>query len=136
MSRNAAVLTLVLAATLAHAQPAANAIDWSKAETIEITMANYDFTPKTLQLKRNTPYRLHFVNNGSSDHSFASKELFAAATVAPNDRAKIENGEVEVEKGKSEDVSLMPMATGSFPFHCTHFLHGMLGMHGQAIVGG
>ncbi|HYM17815.1 MAG TPA: cupredoxin domain-containing protein [Micropepsaceae bacterium] len=135
MSRKAIVLTLVVFATVAQAQPAANGVDWTKAQVIEITMSNFDFAPKTLQLKRNTPYRLHFVNNGSSDHNFASKELFAAVMAAPSDRAKIENGEVEVEKGKSEDVSVMPMTAGSFPFHCTHFLHSMFGMHGQAMVG-
>jgi uncharacterized cupredoxin-like copper-binding protein len=122
---------------VADAQPAANnaAVDWSKAEVIEVKMTNYDFAPKTLQFRKNTPYRLHFVNSGSKDHNFASKELFAAVMVAPDDRAKINSGEVEVESGKSLDVALMPMTAGTYPFHCSHFLHSMLGMHGQASVG-
>ena len=77
----------------ANAQPAQNdapaSVDWSKAEPVEIVMTNYSFTPKALQLRRNTPYRLHFVNNGSKDHSFDAPELFRAMVTAPDDRAKV-----------------------------------------------
>jgi uncharacterized cupredoxin-like copper-binding protein len=137
MSYKVAFLGIVLAATVASAQPAANnaSVDWSKAQVVELTMTNYDFAPKMLQLRRNTPYRLHFINNGSSDHNFNSQELFGAMMIAPDDRAKIENGEVEVPKGKSVDVSVVPMARGSYPFHCSHFLHTMFGMRGQANIG-
>jgi uncharacterized cupredoxin-like copper-binding protein len=137
MSYRAAFLLLVVAVA-AEAQPGANnaaSVDWSKAQVIEIRMTNYDFTPKTLQMSRSTPYRLHFVNSGSKDHNFASKELFAAMMVAPEDRAKIENGEVEVETGKSVDIAVLPMTAGTYPFHCSHFLHSMMGMHGQASIG-
>jgi len=130
---------IVLAATSASAQPAANdaapAIDWSEADVIEITLTNYAFAPTTLQLHRNTPYRLHFVNKGSSDHSFTSKELLAAVMVAPDDRAKIKKDEIEIPKGKSVDVTVLPLAAGTYPFHCSHFLHASFGMHGQANIG-
>jgi uncharacterized cupredoxin-like copper-binding protein len=90
--------------------------------------------PKTLQLRRNAPYRLHFLNNGSRDHNFDSSELFGAMMIAPEDRGKIENGEVEVPKGKSVDLMVVPLAAGSYPFHCSHLLHAMFGMRGQANI--
>jgi|SRR5215467_7437995 len=136
MSYRAAFLLLVVAVA-AEAQPAANdaaSVDWSNAQVIEIRMANYDFAPKTLQFRKNTPYRLRFVNSASKDHNFTSKELFAAMMVAPEDRAKIANGEIEVEMGKSVDVAVLPLTSGTYPFHCSHFLHSTFGMHGQATV--
>jgi uncharacterized cupredoxin-like copper-binding protein len=137
MSYRAAFLLLVVAVA-AEAQPATNtatSVDWSNAQVIEIRMTNYDFTPKALQFRMNTPYRLHFVNSASKDHNFTSKELFAAVMVAPEDRAKIENGEIEVGMGKSVDVAVMPLKAGTYPFHCSHFLHSSFGMHGQANIG-
>ena len=97
-------------------------------------MTNFSFMPKALQLRRNTPYRLHFVNNGSSDHSFDAPELFGAMMTAPDDRWKIKGGTVEVAEGKTVDVMVVPLAPGTYAFHCSHFLHATFGMRGNAIV--
>jgi uncharacterized cupredoxin-like copper-binding protein len=122
----------------ANAQPAQNdaatSVDWSKAESVEIVMTNYSFTPKALQLRRNTPYRLHFVNNGSRDHNFDAPELFRAMILAPDDRAKVADGTIEVDEGKTMDVMVMPLKPGSYAFHCSHFLHVTFGMRGEATI--
>lgn len=122
----------------ANAQPAQNdaptSIDWSKAQSVEIVMTNYSFAPKALQLRRNTPYRLHLVNNGSKDHNFDAPELFRAVVTAPDDRAKVADGTIEVEEGKTVDVMVMPLKPGSYAFHCSHFLHVTFGMRGEATI--
>jgi uncharacterized cupredoxin-like copper-binding protein len=140
-SHRAASLALVLAMYSlvgANAQPAQNdaatSIDWSKAQSVEIAMTNFSFAPKALQLRRNTPYRLHFVNNGSSNHSFDAPELFRAMITAPDDRAKVEGGTIEVAEGKTVDVMVVPLKPGSYAFHCSHFLHATFGMKGEATI--
>jgi uncharacterized cupredoxin-like copper-binding protein len=133
-----ALLLAVMSLSAANAQPdpssSPNSVDWSKAQPIEIVMTNFTFMPKALQLRRDTPYRLHFVNNGSSDHSFDAPELFRAMITAPDDRAKVEGGTIEVEKGKTVDVTVVPSKPGSYAFHCSHFLHTTFGMRGEATI--
>ncbi len=54
--------------------------------------------------------------------------------VAPEDRAKITNGGVDVGGGESVDVRLVPNRTGSFKVHCSHFMHSTFGMTGTITV--
>ena len=133
-----ALLLAVTSLAAANAQPDQNSgpnyVDWSKAQSVEIVMTNFTFMPKALQLRRDTPYRLHLVNNGSSDHSFDAPELFRAMITAPDDRAKVEGGSIEVERGKTVDVMVVPSKPGSYAFHCSHFLHTTFGMRGEATI--
>ncbi|MBI3675008.1 MAG: cupredoxin domain-containing protein [Proteobacteria bacterium] len=108
--------------------------DWSKAQTVEVTLTNYAFSPQSLHLRRGMPYRLHFVNNGSKSHNFDSDKFFAAVTIVPEDRAKVTDGKVELEEGQSTDVRLIPVTPGTYPVSCSHFLHAMLGMRGEAVI--
>lgn len=117
----------LLATPLALAQPAAP--DWSQAKSVTITLSNFAFDPADLRLVHGQPYRLHFVNTGSGGHNFAAKDFFAAARIDPADAAAIADGKVELEKGQSRDVRLVP-ATGSYKVKCSHFMHTTLGMKG------
>jgi hypothetical protein len=56
--------SLALAATLAaFASPAsAQTPDWANAQTITVSLSNYAFTPATLYLKANQPYKLVFTS--------------------------------------------------------------------------
>jgi uncharacterized cupredoxin-like copper-binding protein len=110
------------------------ALSDTSAQTITVDMANYSFTPSTLQLRANTPYRLELRNTSHSGHSFSARMLFSVANVASGDRAKIEDGEVEVDAGQSVDVTLTIPTPGTYKFRCTHFLHSAFGMTGEAVV--
>jgi uncharacterized cupredoxin-like copper-binding protein len=103
-------------------------------QTIHVDMSNYEFTPSTLQLRANSPYRLKLRNTSHGGHSFSARQLFAVANVAPADRSKIEDGEVEVDGGQTVDVSFSIPTPGTYRFHCTHFLHSAFGMTGEAVV--
>jgi uncharacterized cupredoxin-like copper-binding protein len=113
---------------------AGTAMSDTSAQTIQVDMANYSFTPSTLELHANTPYRLELRNTSHGDHSFSARQLFAVANVSPGDRAKIENGEIEVDGGQTVDVTFTIPTPGTYQFHCTHFLHSAFGMHGEAVV--
>jgi uncharacterized cupredoxin-like copper-binding protein len=109
-------------------------VDWSRAQTIQVVMTNYAFTPNALQFRSNTPYHLRLVNNSGRDHSFDASDFFAAVGTAPEDRSKIVAGKVEVEGGQAVDVKIVPAKPGAYKFHCSHFLHSTFGMTGEALI--
>ena len=134
MLRNFAIAAIV---SLALATPvlAQTAPDWSKAETVDIGLSSYAFTPSTLNLHANTPYKLVFASTVTKDHDFTAPELFASGIVAPEDKSKISSdGSVEVDDGGTVEVRFMPQKPGTYEFHCSHFMHATLGMKGQAVV--
>ena len=101
---------------------------------ISITLTNYAFTPSALNLQAGMTYHLHFINSGSKDHNFSAPQFFAAAQVAPEDQAKVEKGRVALEGGQSLDITVTPDRPGTFAVECTHFMHKMMGMHGNIVV--
>jgi len=128
---------IALAASLTLATPAIGqtAPDWSKAETVNIGLSNYAFTPSTLTLHANTPYKLVFASTVTKDHDFTAPELFASGIVAADDKSKISSdGSVEVDDGGTVEVRFMPEKPGIYEFHCSHFMHETFGMKGQAVV--
>jgi plastocyanin len=108
--------------------------DWSKAQTVSVGMADFAFAPKTLLFQANVPYHLRLTNSAGHGHSFDAPEFFAAVGIAPEDQSKVVKGEVEVEGGQTVDVKFVPATTGSYKFHCSHFLHAAFGMTGEAVV--
>lgn len=126
---------LLCAAVLVIAGPGvAQSSDWSRAETVEITMASFSYSPETIRLEHGRPYRLHFVNAAGGGHNFVAREFFDAATIAPEDRAKVSDGRVELAGGASVDIRLMIARPGSYEVHCSHFLHSTFGMTGAIAV--
>lgn len=119
------VLLLSAAPSVAGAAP---------AQTIQIEMSNYRFTPNMVQLHANTAYQLRLTNTAQGGHDFNAPQLFAASTIAADDQSKVVDGEVDVEPGQTVEVNFTPTQTGTYKFHCTHFLHSAFGMHGEAVV--
>lgn len=112
----------------------AQAPDWSHARTIEVELSNFSFTPSTLDLEHGVPYLLHLTNSASGGHDFSAKELFAASTVAPQDRDRIKDGRIELDGHESADVRLIPTKPGAYKIRCTHFMHSAFGMTGTVTV--
>jgi uncharacterized cupredoxin-like copper-binding protein len=104
------------------------------AAPISITLTNYAITPSALQLNAGVTYHLHFVNTGSKDHNFSAPEFFAASEIASEDQTKVEKGLVSLGSGQSIDITVTPAKPGTFPVECTHFMHKMMGMHGNIVV--
>jgi plastocyanin len=106
----------------------------AEATSVEVVMTDYMFTPDKLQFRANTPYHLRFVNNTSRGHSFDAPELFAAMRIADDDQSKISDGKIEVARGQTVDVNLVPQTPGTYKFQCSHFLHATFGMTGEAVI--
>ena len=79
---------------------------------IAIILADYEFSPATLDLKQGTAYQLHFTNSGSKSHNFTAPEFFAASQIAPEDMAKVKNGTIELGNGQSAILLSRPAAPG------------------------
>ena len=126
------VVRFAVLAALALAAPAA-AQDWSRAQRVEVKLANFSYSPKTIRLRAGRPVVLHLVNTSSAGHDFTARQFFAAATVRPQDRAAVAEGRVEVRKRGSVDIALVPRA-GRYPLKCSHTLHKAFGMSGTIVV--
>ena len=103
-------------------------------QAINVDLSNFKFTPATLTLTHGRSYVLHFVNSSSGGHDFVAKEFFDAASIAPEDRAKVKHGEVELDGGESTDIHIVAGAPGSYKSHCSHFMHSSFGMTGTIVV--
>lgn len=109
-------------------------VDWENAPVITVTLSDYDFAPAHIRLDRGEPYRLHLVNKGSGGHDFTAPDFFSAAAIAPSDQALAPQGKVELAKGESREIRLVPLAAGDYPVVCTHFMHATMGMKGKVTI--
>jgi len=127
-----AALAAILLAGCASTRPIkpqtiAAPVDFTKAEIVKVTLSNFEFSPSPLKLVAGRPYVLEFANTGSGGHDFTAPDFFAAARVTPEDAELIANGQIDLKKGETATVRLIP-AAGTFELTCTHFGHAALGM--------
>lgn len=124
---------LVLALAAATSAAAAQAPDWSHAARVNVTLANFSYSPSTIHLRAGQPVVLHLVNSASGGHDFSAPAFFAAATIRPEDRGALSGGKVEFRGHQTHDIALVPKA-GRYPLKCTHSFHKMFGMSGTILV--
>lgn len=127
-------LLLALLAAAALAAPAASQSDWGRTERVTVSLSSFRFDPRELHLKAGQPIVLHLQNTGSGGHNFAAPAFFAAATLRPQDRARVSGGTIDVPGHGSVDVALVP-AAGRYPLRCTHMFHSTFGMTETIVVG-
>lgn len=127
--RFAALLPVPL--ILLGAQPAVS----QAPAVINVQLANFSFTPKSIVLDHGRSYVLRLANVADGGHDFTAPEFFAASAVAADDRRLIEGGEVEVPPGQVRDIHLTaPAAAGRYHLKCSHSFHKMFGMSGSIII--
>ena len=112
---------------------AAAQTDWQNAPRVDVTLANFKFSPAAIHLHAGQPVVLHLVNAAGGGHNFSAPKVFAAADVRPQDRTALAGGAVEVKSHASRDIALVP-AAGRYKLHCTHTMHSMFGMAGEIVV--
>ena len=135
--------SLLLAAPLAltacaSGQPIHPALEsdmalFSNAPTIEVRLANFDFTPPLIRMRAGHPYRLELHNDSGGGHTFTAPAFFAAARVAGRDAPLIAGGQVRLAGGESRIVHLIP-ARGTYKLVCSHRGHALLGMTARIAV--
>lgn len=116
----AALLLSVLAAGPAAAQPA----------TLTVTVWSFGFAPRPIHLAAGRPVTLVFVNRSGSSHDFTAREFFANSAIRAGSAY---GGEVELRGHETMSITLVPRA-GTYPAHCSHFLHSQLGMNDLIVV--
>lgn len=122
-ARFAAIAALsFVAVTAVQAQPA--------APVQVINLQSYSYSPTPIVLKAGQPVTLQLVNRSGSGHDFTAPKFFQSARILAG---HADNGSVDVRPGQSAAVTLIP-AAGSYPVHCTHPFHKMLGMHSNILV--
>lgn len=114
-------------------------VDWAAAQTVDVTLSEYDFTPDKLHFQQGQPYRLHLANTGWETHDFASKPFFQAIAAA-----KLVDGQktislphlvsIGVAAGKAKDLYFVPIRAGTYSFECNEPLHATFGMTGTAQI--
>jgi len=109
--------------------------DWSKMETVTVTMTEYAFTPGHIVLKEGVPTRLVLKNAGKEAHYFVAEQFFKGIATR---KVQDSDGEVkapyfsavEVYPGKMIEWFLVPVQKGVYDLLCTvkgHAGHGMTG---------
>lgn len=113
--------------------------DWSKMETITVTMTEYAFSPTPVVLKGGVPTKLVLKNAGKVAHYFVAETFFK--TIATR-KVQGSDGEVkapsftavEVYPGKTLEWFLVPTQKGTFDLLCTVKGHAQQGMKGKIEV--
>jgi uncharacterized cupredoxin-like copper-binding protein len=106
---------------------------FSNAQTVDVHLANFDFTPPVIRMRAGRPYRLALTNDSDGPHNFAAPRFFAAARVAPRDARIVARGRVELRGGESRIVHVIP-ARGVYKVKCSHLGHAILGMTARIVV--
>jgi uncharacterized cupredoxin-like copper-binding protein len=110
--------------------------DWSDAQLVEVVMTDFAFAPATIALTEGRPYRLRLVNRGSGAHDFTAPAFFRAVALEPGGGAGqvASLGTVDVERGDTVELRLVPLKKGEYDLECTHLLHALFGMTGKITV--
>ncbi|MFL6767978.1 MAG: cupredoxin domain-containing protein [Sphingomicrobium sp.] len=101
---------------------------------VNVQLANFKFTPRSIVLDHGHAYVLRLQNVASGGHDFTASDFFAAANVAAGDRRYVSDGEVEVPAGQVREIHLTAPAAGKYSLKCSHSFHKMFGMSGSIIV--
>ena len=101
---------------------------------VEVRLSNFRYEPRTIELRARQDYVLALTNESGGGHNFTAREFFAAAAIAPADRAAIADGTVEVAGHERRTIRFAAPAAGTYKVKCTHTLHGTFGMRGEIVV--
>lgn len=115
------------------------AADWSRLETVTVSLSDYSFSPVPLVFKEGVPTKLVIRNKGKENHYFVSEEFFRNVATR---KIQSTNGEVkaphltaiEVYPGKTIEWFLVPVRKGRFELVCTVKGHAERGMKGTIEV--
>ena len=124
----------IATATFSIAVPAgtASAIDWSKAQRVEIRMTEYEFVPDQLTLRHGEPYRLHLVNAGKEGHDFTAPDFFRSAIVRDTGAFNETRSSVFLQPQQTVDIYLVVQNPGLFAPRCAD--HDWAGMTATIVV--
>lgn len=117
------------------------ATDWSKMETVTVTIDEHSYAPHKLVFKAGRPYKLQLKNAGEKDHYFTAPEFYksiATRKAMVNKYAEIKApyfDAFEILKTSGQiDLYFVPVVKGTYKSYCTIEDHRAKGMEGTIIV--
>lgn len=116
-----------------------SAADWDSMIDVTIELDEYSFSPSTVELKVDQPYRLQVINNGDVKHYFTAEDFYKTAAFR---KARDSSGElkapyfkaIELFPGEQIDLYLIPTVAGTYDSICTITGHADAGMTGSIVV--
>ncbi len=116
--------------TLLSALSASSLAAQSPPPTVTVTLVSYRYAPSPIALTAGQPVVLLFQNRAGKAHDFVAPEFFTSSRILSGN---VRRGEVELAAGQSKAIELIP-AAGTYPVHCSKFLHSTLGMKTEVVV--
>ncbi len=116
-----------------------SAADWDSLIDVPIELDEFSFSPSTVELKVDQPYRLQVTNIGEVKHYFTAEDFYRTAAFR---KAQDSSGElkapffkaIELFPGEQIDLYLIPTEAGTFDSVCTIAGHEDSGMYGSIVV--
>ena len=115
------------------------AVDWSRAESVEVRLTEYAFDPRNLTFRSGKPYRLRIENVGTGSHTFVSEGFFQSIAAK-----QLVGGESAVSTPFLKTVAVSPKTVreltfvavqpGTYRLECTVPLHALFGMVGEITI--
>jgi uncharacterized cupredoxin-like copper-binding protein len=103
----------------------------SGGQEISVALSDFRFTPATIVLEQNRPYRITLRNEGSGKHDLTAPDFFHTVQ---SSRPLPADGKVVLAKGEIMALDIVPTQKGTYPFECSVFLHALFGMEGKFVV--
>ena len=107
-------------------------MDWANAETVAVTMINYEFVPDRLTFRSGVPYRLHLENRGSEIHDFSAPEFFKTIELKNPEVLGPYVTRIAVRPHEAKDMYFIATRPGSYELTCAD--HDWAGMTARITV--
>jgi uncharacterized cupredoxin-like copper-binding protein len=124
-----------LAAALAITAPAAlaePAVDWAKAQRVDLVEIEYAFQPNQLTFRRDQAYELHVENHGHELHELTAPDFFKAVELRDPGVLNQDRTELVLQPGDKKDLYFVPLQPGRYDMRCAD--HDWAGMTGDITV--
>lgn len=113
--------------------------DWSRTETVTLTLSEFQFDPANLAFTAGQPYRLVLRNIGDGRHTFVSDGFFKSIAVRQLGSPDITISNpvlkvVEIPPQAEKTLEFVPVTPGAYHLECSVFLHETFGMAGQIAI--
>ena len=123
----AAILAITASAALADP-----AVDWAKAQRVDLVEVDYAFQPNHLTFRRDRTYQLHVENRGHELHELTAPDFFKAVELRDPSVLNQDGTELVVKPGDQKDLYLVPLQPGRYGMRCAD--HDWAGMTGDITV--
>lgn len=113
--------------------------EWASAETVEVDLAEFEFSPEILVFRNGRPYALRLTNTGSMTHRFVAGGFFRAIAAKSLVYSDGEAGfplleAIAVEPEDTKTLYFVAVTPGDYRLSCDVTLHATFGMVGRILI--